>query len=76
MPKKMEIMRSALLNERKYWELLDNTLPVVIHGESEYQLGDVLLSGWQFSPIYTYQSGPAVGFGNVILTSDIHDVPL
>jgi len=37
---------------------------------------DILVSGWQLSPIYTYQSGPPVAFGNVILTGDIHDIPL
>jgi len=36
----------------------------------------MLLSGWQLSPIYTYQSGPPLAFGNVILLGDIHDVPL
>ena len=41
-----------------------------------HSVADVLLSGWQFSPIYTYQSGPPVGFGNVILNGNIHDVPL
>src|SRR5438876_3968185 len=39
-------------------------------------LVDILASGWQLSPIYTYQSGPPVAFGNVILTGDIHDIPL
>jgi len=37
---------------------------------------DVLVSGWQLSPIYTYQSGPPVAFGNVILAGDIHYIPL
>ncbi|MEO8368398.1 MAG: carboxypeptidase-like regulatory domain-containing protein [Candidatus Solibacter sp.] len=39
-------------------------------------VANYILGGWQFSPIYTYQSGPPLGFGNVILTGDLHDVPL
>jgi hypothetical protein len=35
-----------------------------------------ILGGWQFSPIYTYQSGPPLAFGNVILFGDIHDIAL
>lgn len=35
-----------------------------------------ILGGWQFSPIFTYQSGPPIAWGNVILLGDIHDVPL
>lgn len=35
-----------------------------------------LVSGWQLSPVFTYQSGPPIGFGNVIITGNIHDIPL
>ncbi len=37
---------------------------------------NAVLGGWQISPVYTYQSGPAITFGNVIITGDIHDIPL
>jgi HTH-type transcriptional regulator/antitoxin HigA len=33
----MEVMSTALLDERKYRKLLDETLPVVIRSEQEYQ---------------------------------------
>jgi HTH-type transcriptional regulator/antitoxin HigA len=33
----MEVMSTALLDERKYRELLDETLPVVIRTDEEYQ---------------------------------------
>ncbi|MDP2998979.1 MAG: carboxypeptidase-like regulatory domain-containing protein [Bryobacterales bacterium] len=35
-----------------------------------------VLGGWQLSYLYTYQSGLPISFGNVILTGDLHDVPL
>ena len=34
------------------------------------------ISGWQFSGIYTYQSGFPIGFGNIIFTGDLNDIPL
>ncbi len=34
------------------------------------------ISGWQFSGIYTYQSGFPLGFGNIIFTGDIDDIAL
>ena len=34
------------------------------------------ISGWQFSGIYTYQSGFPIGFGNIIFTGDFDDIPL
>jgi Carboxypeptidase regulatory-like domain len=36
----------------------------------------VFISGWQFSGIYTYQSGFPIGFGNIIFTGDLNDIPL
>ncbi len=36
----------------------------------------VLVSGWQIAPVYTYQSGVALGFGNSILTCPISQVPI
>jgi hypothetical protein len=35
-----------------------------------------VLGGWQLSYLYTYQSGLPINFGNLILTGDLHDVPL
>jgi hypothetical protein len=35
-----------------------------------------IISGWQISGIYTYQSGFPIGFGNIIFTGDINDIPL
>ncbi len=35
-----------------------------------------LLGGWDTSYVYTYQSGPTIPFGNVILKGNLHDVPL
>ena len=35
-----------------------------------------LLGGWDTSYIYTYQSGPPIPFGNVILKGSLKDVPL
>ena len=34
------------------------------------------ISGWQFSGIYTYQSGFPIGFGNIIFTGDFDDIAL
>ena len=34
------------------------------------------ISGWQFSGIYTYQSGFPIGFGNIIFTGDLDDIAL
>jgi len=34
------------------------------------------ISGWQFSGIYTYQSGFPIGFGNIIFTGDLDDIVL
>ncbi|MCX6631123.1 MAG: TonB-dependent receptor, partial [Candidatus Solibacter sp.] len=39
-------------------------------------VAQALLGGWDTSYIYTYQSGPPIPFGNVILTGNLHDVPL
>lgn len=32
--------------------------------------------GWQVQPIYQYQSGPPLGFGNAIFRGNLKDVPL
>jgi hypothetical protein len=34
-----------------------------------------ILGGWDLSYIYTYQSGPPITFGNVLLTGDAKDIP-
>ena len=40
-------------------------------------LVDALIGGWQFSGIYTYQSGFPIGnFGNIIFTGDLDDIAL
>jgi hypothetical protein len=39
-------------------------------------IAGLLLSGWQVAPVYTYQSGVALGFGNSILTCPISQVPI
>jgi hypothetical protein len=33
------------------------------------------MSGRQLSPIYTYQSGPPIGFGNAIVTCPLSQIP-
>ncbi len=35
-----------------------------------------LVSGWQISGIYGYQSGPPIGFGNVLFTGDVANIAL
>jgi hypothetical protein len=35
-----------------------------------------LISGWQFSGIYAYQSGFPIGWGNIIFTGDLDDIAL
>jgi hypothetical protein len=35
-----------------------------------------LISGWQVSGIYTFQSGAPIGFGNVIYNGDVRDIAL
>ena len=37
---------------------------------------EAVLGDWNLSYIYTYQSGPPVTFGNVLLTGDAKDIPL
>ena len=42
-----------------------------VHGVAK-----VLLSDWQLAPIYTYQSGTALGFGNAIITCPLSQIPI
>jgi Carboxypeptidase regulatory-like domain/TonB dependent receptor len=35
-----------------------------------------VLGGWSLSYIYTYQSGPPISFGNVLLNGNARDIPL
>ncbi|MFN0122518.1 MAG: TonB-dependent receptor domain-containing protein, partial [Blastocatellia bacterium] len=35
-----------------------------------------LVSGWQLQGIYAYQSGAPIGFGNIIFTGDVKNIPL
>ena len=37
---------------------------------------EALASGWQVSAVYQANSGPALGFGNILYYGDIHDIPL
>jgi hypothetical protein len=37
---------------------------------------NILLSNWQLSPIFTYQSGVALGFGNAILYCPLSGIPI
>jgi hypothetical protein len=41
-----------------------------------HSVAKILLSDWQVAPIYTYQSGTALGFGNAILTCPLSQVPI
>ena len=43
---------------------------------SGHSVAGVLLGGWQLAPVYTYQSGVALGFGNAILTCPLSQVPI
>lgn len=37
---------------------------------------DYAIGGWQINTIFTYQSGDALGFGNIIFLGDIHNIAL
>jgi len=43
---------------------------------SSHSVAGVVLGGWQLAPVYTYQSGAAIGFGNSLLTCPISQVPI
>jgi hypothetical protein len=43
---------------------------------SGHSVAGVLLGGWQLAPVFTYQSGVALGFGNSILTCPLSQVPI
>ena len=43
---------------------------------SSSRLVDGVVGGWQISPVYTYQSGPPINFGNVIINGNLSDIPL
>ncbi|MDZ4801237.1 MAG: carboxypeptidase-like regulatory domain-containing protein [Bryobacteraceae bacterium] len=40
------------------------------------RVGNALVAGWQFSGIYSYQSGAPFGFGNVIFRGDVKNIAL
>jgi len=42
----------------------------------EHGFTSALVSGWQISGIYAYQSGPPIGFGNIIFTGNVADIAL
>jgi hypothetical protein len=35
-----------------------------------------IIGGWQLQGMYVYQSGGAIGLGNILFLGDIHDIPL
>ena len=35
-----------------------------------------VVGGWQIAPIYTYQSGPPIGFGNALVTCPFRQIPI
>jgi len=37
---------------------------------------DAIIGGWQFQGIYEAQSGPPIGFGNIIFRGNLHDLVL
>ena len=37
---------------------------------------DAIVGGWQYQAIWQLQSGPALGFGNIIFRGDIKNIPL
>lgn len=41
-----------------------------------HSIANILLSNWQLAPIFTYQSGAALGFGDAILTCPLSAVPI
>jgi Carboxypeptidase regulatory-like domain/TonB dependent receptor len=41
-----------------------------------HSVAGLLVSGWQLAPVYTYQSGPAIGFGNSIVTCPLSQIPI
>jgi Carboxypeptidase regulatory-like domain/TonB dependent receptor-like, beta-barrel len=45
-------------------------------GGDTHGVVSALIGGWQLSGIYTYQSGFPLGFGNIIFTGNLDDIPL
>lgn len=45
-------------------------------GTSAPRLVSALISGWQVSGIYAWQSGTPIGFGNVLFTGNVDDIAL
>jgi len=37
---------------------------------------DAVVGGWQYQAIFQYQSGQALGFGNILFRGDVHNIPL
>jgi hypothetical protein len=53
------------------WELPFNRLI-----SSGSPVASRILEGWQLSPIYTYQSGAPIGFGNLLFYGDFNSIAL
>jgi hypothetical protein len=45
-------------------------------GSNMPKVVDAVLGGWQINNIVTYQTGAPLGFGNIIFTGNLHDIPL
>jgi hypothetical protein len=43
---------------------------------NDHSVAGILLGGWQLAPVYTYQSGVALGFGDAILNCPLSQVPI
>ena len=47
--------------------------PLLSHAHG---VANILVSNWQFAPIYTYQTGVALGFGDAIMTCPLAQIPI
>ena len=56
------------------WELPFGRDRSFLTGGNAFALG--LVGGWQMQGIYIYQSGPPIGWGNIIFNGDIRNIGL
>jgi len=47
--------------------------PMLTHAHG---VANILVANWQLAPIYTYQSGAAIGFGDAIMTCPLSEIPI
>ena len=45
-------------------------------GKAMHPVLDVLIGGWQLAGVYAYQSGRALGWGNILFTGNLDDIDL